>query len=237
MTELIWSVLGLGFILGLKHALDPDHIVAVSTIVCESSSVRRSSIIGTMWGLGHTASLGALGFAVIGFKLRITDAWASRAELLVAFMLILLGLRTVLSCVREWKFHVHVHEHGGRRHRHLHVHRHGEEKRHDHGHSLRAGLRPFLIGLVHGMAGSAALTILVLSTIPSAKLGLIYIFVFGMGSLLGMLLTSTLLSLPFVFSRERFNLVNRAVQFALGIASVGFGLFLAYFHGIRPPSS
>lgn len=226
------SVLGLGFVLGLKHALDPDHMVAVSTIVSESKSVKRSSLIGTFWGLGHTTSLLCAGIVVIALKVQISERIASWMEFAVALMLIVLGVRAVVKPLRGWKFHVHRHTHDGGTHSHVHVHRPGEDK-HQHRHLIRSGARPFLVGMVHGMAGSAALMILVLATIPSAIAGLIYIAVFGVGSVGGMLIMSSLISLPFVLTRKRFNVLSEGLQVAVGLFSLGFGLFLVWQYGFH----
>ena len=227
------GLLGLGLILGLRHALDPDHIAAVSTIVSESRSVRRSSLIGTFWGVGHTMSLLIAGVLVIALKVRISDRAALWMEFAVALMLILLGLKAVLKPLRRWRIHVHQHAHGGGSHSHVHLHRPSEEHAHKHRHLIRSGARPFLVGMVHGMAGSAALMILVLATIPSALAGLIYIAVFGLGSVGGMLIMSSLISLPFVFAQKHFKVLSDAMQLIVGLSSVTFGLFMAWQTGFQ----
>jgi len=227
------GLLGLGLILGLRHALDPDHIAAVSTIVSESRSVRRSSLIGTFWGLGHTMSLFIAGVLVIALKVQISDRVALWMEFAVALMLILLGLKAMLKPLRGWRIHVHQHVHDGGSHSHVHLHRPSEEHAHKHRHLIRSGARPFLVGMVHGMAGSAALMILVLATIPSALAGLIYIAVFGLGSVGGMLIMSSLISLPFIFTRQRFNFLSAALQVAVGLFSLSFGLFLTWQYGVQ----
>ena len=222
------SVLGLGLILGLRHALDPDHIVAVSTIVSESKSVRRSSLVGTFWGLGHTMSLLLAGILVIALKVQISDRVALWMEFAVALMLVLLGLKAVLKPLRGWKVHVHRHTHDGSSHIHAHLHGPDNEHTHRHRHLIRSGARPFVVGLVHGMAGSAALMILVLATIPSAVAGLIYIAVFGLGSVGGMLIMSSLISLPFVLTRKRFTVLSHGLQVMVGLFSLAFGLVLVW---------
>jgi len=227
------TMLGLGLVLGLRHALDPDHVAAVSTIVSESKSVRRSSLIGTFWGLGHTVALLLAGVFVIVLKFQISPRLALWMEFIVALMLILLGARSLLKSLRDYKVHVHRHTHDGSEHVHVHVHRPGEQHRHRHRHLLKVGSRPFLIGLVHGMAGSAALMILVLATLPSAIAGLVYITVFGVGSVGGMLLMSSLISLPFVFTAKRFSAVGSALQFVAGSSSLAFGVFLLWQYGVR----
>ena len=228
------GLLGLGLILGLRHALDPDHIAAVSTIVSESRSVRRSSLIGTFWGLGHTMSLLIAGVLVIALKVRISDRVALWMEFAVALMLILLGLKAMLKPLRGWRIHVHQHAHGGSSsHSHVHLHRPSEEHAHQHRHLIRSGARPFLVGMVHGMAGSAALMILVLATIPSALAGLIYIAVFGLGSVGGMLIMSSVISLPFIFTRQRFKVLSEGLQVAVGLFSLSFGLFLEWQYSVQ----
>jgi ABC-type nickel/cobalt efflux system permease component RcnA len=227
------TALALGFVLGLRHALDPDHIVAVSTIVSEHRSVKKSSLVGTFWGLGHTASLVFAGIIIILLKLRVSEIVSLWMEFAVALMLVVLGARTLRRSLRGWKLHAHRHEHGGRRHTHLHLHRPGREDAHQHRHLVRLGARPFFVGMVHGMAGSAALTLLVLATIPSAVAGMFYIAVFGLGSVGGMLIMSTLMSLPFVLSRKRFGALGEGLQLLAGLASFAFGLFLVWQYGFQ----
>jgi hypothetical protein len=196
-------VLGLGFVLGLKHAMDPDHIVAVTTFLGKERQLRRACSIGLFWGLGHTIALSIAGLVVIGLKIPISKWLADRLELGVAAMLIILGARLIAR-----------------------VHRHWHEHHHDF-HWHRLGLRPMLVGIVHGTAGSAALTLLVLSTISSTLNGLLYILVFGVGSMLGMLVISLLLSMPLQFAGERLSAATRPLQMSTGVLSCGFGLYMA----------
>lgn len=230
--RILVTVLALGFVLGLKHALDPDHMVAVSTIVSESKSVKRSSLVGTFWGLGHTMSLLLAGIVVIAFRIQIPERVALWMEFAVALMLVLLGLKALLKPLRSWKVHIHRHTHDGSSHVHVHVHGPGEDSHH-HRHLIGFGARPFFVGMVHGMAGSAALMILVLATIPSAVAGLLYIGVFGLGSVGGMLLMSSLISVPFVLTRKRFRVLSEGLQVAVGLFSLSFGLFLVWQYGFR----
>ena len=231
-----WMVaLVLGFVLGLKHALDPDHMVAVSTIVSQHKSVARSSLVGTFWGLGHTASLLAVGLIVIVSQRAVPPRVAEWMELAVAFMLVWLGIVTLRKTFKAWHLHRHVHTHDGHTHSHLHLHNHKEDEtkagRHHHA-PLRVGLRPFLVGTVHGMAGSGALMLLVLGTIPTSGRQLAYIATFGVGSIGGMLIMSTLISLPFVFTAIKFEQMNRYIQAGAGVLSAVFGCFLIWQNGI-----
>src|SRR5229473_1113071 len=154
MTESVLSTLGLGFVLGLKHATEADHLVAVSTIVSERRSIWQSAGVGALWGIGHTASLLVAGIFVVGLGVAIPEPVANVLELLVALMIVFLGMRLVHA-------HIHSHTHGGKQHTHVHF----ADEQHTNGHSGLSGWRPILVGIVHGLAGSAALTLLVLSTV------------------------------------------------------------------------
>ena len=223
------AALSLGFVYGLRHALDADHLVAVSTIVSEHKSVLRSSLIGTFWGIGHTASLFAVGLVVVLVRSAIPPRVGTAMELAVAVMLIALGSNVLFRLARGRGLAVHAHAHAheeGAQHSHIHLH---TEESHNHPHYLfRIGRKPFLVGLVHGMAGSAALTLAVLTTIPSVLLGLAYIAVFGIGSVGGMLLMSAMISLPFATTARRFSKINWWIRVAAGLSSVAFGLALAW---------
>ena len=227
MDGTLLAPLGLGLLLGIKHALDPDHIVAVSTIVSEQRSLARSSLIGAFWGAGHTMTLSLIGLAVILLKLTIPDRVALGMEFGVAGMLILLGANLLVKLYRGRRLHLHAHEHEGQAHLHLHLHG-GDARVHAHPHLLQGGLKPFLVGLVHGAAGSAALMLLVLTTIPSPLAGFLYILIFGVGSMAGMLVVSSAISLPFLITVRRFAEFESQVRGLAGAVSVAFGLFLAW---------
>ena len=220
------SILGVGFVFGLKHALDADHLAAVSTLVSERTSWLNSSLTGALWGVGHTASLLLAGIAVIFLHVKISDRVAFTLEFAVALMLIGLGLNALRVVIRGG--HVHVHAHGDRTH--LHSHRHGDAtETHTH---HRIGTRPLLVGMVHGLAGSAALMLVVLSTIPSPLVGLAYIGSFGVGSIGSMSLIGLLISLPAQLSTTRFARAHVAMRTLAGLFSLGLGLFMAYQLGV-----
>ncbi|MCS6816168.1 MAG: sulfite exporter TauE/SafE family protein [Blastocatellia bacterium] len=221
-------VLALGFVSGMRHALDPDHVVAVSTIVAEHKSIWRSSRVGAFWGIGHTITLGVAGLIVLIFKLTIPERLALGFELAVGVMLVVLGLQLLLRFARE-RYHIHVHEHGGERHIHLHSHRHGPDHHHEHGWQYE--WRSLLIGMVHGLAGSAALTVLLLSSLRSLLHGVLYLATFGIGSVAGMMLISALISSPFAYTAWRFERVNHALRVLAGIMSLGIGLAIIYEMG------
>ena len=221
------AALGLGLLLGLRHALDADHVAAVSTLVSQHRSLARSCLLGVFWGAGHTMALLAAGVGVIAFKLTISPEVEKGLETVVACVLILLGGHVLLRSVGTWTLHGHDHSHDGYSHRHLHLHV-GEEDSPGHTHLFRLGGRPFLVGVLHGMAGSAALMLLVLATIPSPLSGLLYILVFGVGSTAGMLVISGLIGIPFILSARRSHTAHAAIQTLAGAASLVLGLALAW---------
>ncbi len=213
-----------GFLLGIRHALDADHIVAVTTIVSRSRNLLHSVMVGLSWGIGHTLTLFAVGFGVLIFKLTIPDRLAVSMEFVVGIILVLLGVSVIRQLVAD-RAHVHWHQHGDKRH--LHSHSHHETLGHDHGHIRR----PLLIGMVHGLAGSGALTVLVLSTMSSMAQGLFFLLLFGVGSILGMLLFSGLIYLPFRLTAGLSLRLNLWFQGAAGLTSILFGLFIMWQTG------
>jgi sulfite exporter TauE/SafE len=185
-------------------------------------------MIGALWGAGHTLALLIAGGIVILLHFEIGERTEKALEFCVGVMLVVLGLNALRKLTRSQSVHMHAHEHDGHWHVHPHIHEQNQvDQPHTH-HGLRLGARPLFIGLVHGMAGSAALTLLVLATIPSAFLGLLYILVFGVGSIGGMMIMSTLFALPAKLMAERFGRANLAIRAAAGLFSVAFGFFMIY---------
>lgn len=214
------SIIVLGFLLGIKHATDADHVVAVSTIVSEYKNLLRASWVGISWGIGHATTLFGVGIAVILLRLTIPDNLAALAEFAVGVVLVLLGVLTVRDLVLQ-RLHLHFHRHDRQV---AHLHRHQAEDGHLHGHVLLLRPRSLVTGMIHGLAGSAALMLLVLSTIHSVWLGLLYIVIFDVGAILGMLLLSSVISLPFIFTAARFSRLNDAVRGLAGAISILLGL-------------
>lgn len=232
-----FAVLGLGLVFGLKHATEVDHVVAVTTIVSEQRSVWRAAAVGGLWGAGHTASLVVVGLFVLTLRVAVPEGVAGWLEFGVALMIIALGVNAVARALRgRADAHVHRHTHGGVEHAHIHFHEdeslHAEPSaRHTHA-VTRIGLKPVLVGAMHGLAGSAALTLLVLAQIDSAALGLLYLAVFGVGSVLGMMLMSGLVGLPFALGTRRIGGLSYGLQVAVGALSIAFGVWYAYRTGI-----
>ena len=227
MDPSLLAAFSLGLLLGIQHALDPDHLIAVSTIVSEHKNFKWASLIGAFWGLGHTTTLFIVGLLVIGLRVSIPPRLGEGLEFLVALMLVILGINVLRKAFGAERVHLHTHSHSPETHTHFHVHDNPHQD-HAHSHPFKAMRRPFIVGMVHGLAGSAALMLLVLSTIESPLGGLAYIVIFGLGSVGGMLLLSGIISLPFILTAQRFSAMNRWIRVFAGVASVTFGIFLGW---------
>lgn len=242
----VFALLGLGLVFGFKHATEVDHVVAVSTIVSEHRNVWRSALVGGLWGVGHTASLLIVGLFVLLFRVAIPVSVGNWLEFGVALMIVVLGVLAMTRVLRRRRnVHLHKHSHDGQPHVHIHFHEretsHGEGSKSAkapassaHSHAVsRLGFKPLLVGAMHGLAGSAALTLLVLTQIQSVWLGLLYLALFGIGSTLGMLIMSGLIGIPLAFSGRHLTRVNYGLQTAAGCLSIGFGLWYAYQLAIK----
>lgn len=224
MDATLLTTLVLGFALGIKHALDADHVVAVSTIVSQYRNPWKAALVGAFWGIGHTTTLLLVGIAVIGFKLVIPDQLALAMEFLVGVVLFALGIQ-ILWQYRPKKKHTHIHDHGDELHTHEHIHLRKKVEEDVQHHPLRQH-KSLLLGMIHGLAGSAALMLLVLSSIQSPFEGVVYILIFGVGSILGMMAISTLIGLPFALSSQRFTSLSHTIRFMAGALSTALGIFL-----------
>ena len=250
------SFLFLGFFLGMRHATDADHVVAMATIVSRERSLVGSALIGAAWGVGHTVTVMAVGTAIIVFGVVIPPRLGMSMEFAVGVMLVVLGVLTLtgmgsiaraahgharLPGGQELDLHDHLHTHGDYVHRHQHSHgpgAHGHAEEHTPlGRLDRSGLgrisfyswlRPFVVGLVHGLAGSAAVALMILSIIrePVAALG--YLLLFGLGTIVGMMLITLILSAPFAFTAVNLPKFNWRLRVASGLVSCFFGVVLIY---------
>lgn len=226
------TLLGFGLLFGLKHATEVDHVVAVSTIASQQRNVLRSALVGVLWGAGHTASLLIVGVVVLSLRIAIPESVSAWMEFGVALMIIGLGAAALWRALRKRSdLHVHEHSHDGMSHVHIHFHesetRHEAERKHSHAVSV-VGVKPVFIGMMHGLAGSGALTLLVLTQIGSAWVGFLYLAIFGVGSIFGMLLMSGLIGLPFALTSRNLSSLHHRMQMAAGIVSIAFGFWYAY---------
>jgi hypothetical protein len=208
------SLLVLGFLLGLRHAIEADHLAAISTIVSERRSLLSSSLVGAFWGLGHTLALLIAGVGVVLLRYQLTDRMAHGLELCVGIMLVVLGANVLRALVRR----------GG-----SHTHDHGTFAPHSHSWLVA---RPLLVGMVHGLAGSAPLLLLTLTVVSSPLAAFSYIAVFGVGSTMGMIIMSSLVSMPALLTAQ-FARGNLALRGLSGLLSVGLGLFIVFENGAR----
>jgi sulfite exporter TauE/SafE len=224
-------LLAFGFALGLKHATEADHLVAVSTIVSRRKSLWSSALVGGLWGVGHTISLLICGALVLFLEVQISERTEKILEFLVGVMLIVLGVNVLRKLIWGARIHIHTHAHGGLSHAHVHVHDQKEADKPETHHGLEFGPRALLVGMVHGLAGSAALMLLVVPVIESKIVGMLYLLVFGLGSIGGMMLMSFLVGMPFHLTASRFNRFNSLLQTAAGLTSTGIGLWIVFVNG------
>ena len=212
--------------MGIKHAIEPDHVIAVSTIASKSKKLWQASLAGVFWGIGHTATLFLIGIIFILMKGDIPVKWSMSLEFLVGIMLVYLGITTIFSFKN---IHVHKHQHDGDEHKH--VHSHENSGKHEHKHQHDTYLKSMLIGLVHGLAGSGAMVLLTMSTVKSVGEAAIYILIFGAGTVIGMLFFTTILGIPFMLSKKR-RTINRTLSITTGAISTIFGIYYMYNLGV-----
>ena len=222
-----FGILFLGFLLGMRHAVEADHVAAVATLATGSNNLRSTILQGAVWGLGHTLTLFLFGSIALMMDSVIPEHMAALLEFAVGVMLIFLGLDVLRRLYRQGiHFHSHQHQDGVL---HFHAHTHQKQQPHDanahqHQHPTGFPLRALLVGLMHGMAGSAALIILTLHTVETPAKALFYIAFFGVGSILGMALLSCVIAIPLRFSAQRLTRVYHTLHLSVGLLSVGLGV-------------
>lgn len=215
-------------LLGARHALDADHVVAVTTIVSRTRSLRHAAVVGLLWGLGHTLTLLVAGLAALALGVALPVEITRSFEGIVGGMLILLGLLTLREYRRK-HVHLHTHRHGGQEHLHFHAHPHGQSS-HTHIHPewvgfrpMGVGFRPMVVGMVHGLAGSAALLVLAVGGMPSPPAAMAFIGAFGLGSTAGMATVTAALCLPVLWGERRFPALQQLTALAAGVAGIALG--------------
>ncbi len=250
------AIVLLGFFLGMRHATDPDHVVAVTTIVARHRSRTGGALIGAVWGVGHTLTILVVGAGIVLLGWVIPPRVGLALELAVGVMLVALGLATLAdgtAGVRPManpgghdheRVHVHAHPHGD----YVHTHAHGHDPE-SHPHAPDQTplarldrwlgalgtyrlVRPLIVGIVHGLAGSAAVALLVLATIRDPRWSMLYLVVFGVGTIAGMMLVTAVVAWPFARAGARVATMQRGLRMAAGLVSVAFGLFVAYRIGV-----
>ncbi len=239
---MIVTILGLGFVIGLQHAFEADHLAAVSALIAQDGSKGKFPYAlarqGALWGLGHTIALLLITAAVLFTPFELGAEHALTLERLVGVMLIVLGVRVIFRLVQD-RVHVHVHQHrDGTRHFHAHSHRHDTEdhgqSRHDHAHPGQPGRAAALVGLAHGAAGSAAMLVLVAAAFESPIGGMLYVLVFGLGSILGMTALTAVMSVPLAATAQNLTWANNTLLIAVGLVSIAVGVQLVAGIGLGP---
>jgi high-affinity nickel-transport protein len=255
MTSLL-AICALGFFLGMRHATDPDHVVAITTIVTRQRTTRGAALIGALWGVGHTITILAVGTGIILLGWVIPPRLGLSMEFSVGVMLVALGLMNLTGVLQKVAeiitpaggppdtVHTHPHPHGDYVHTHLHGH---APEAHPHspeqtplsrldgwfgGLGLYQAIRPVVVGIVHGLAGSAAVALLVLTTIGNSGWAVLYLVVFGVGTIAGMMLITAGIASPFAYAGARFSRFPQRLRVASGILSLVVGLALAYRVGV-----
>lgn len=219
------AVLALGFLLGLRHAFEPDHLAALSTLATRAGRLRDAARLGIAWGVGHTASVGLVALLVIALGIHLPARLATVAELLVATLLVGLGGMVLFRYARG-RWHIHSHQHDGTSHLHLHSHAH--QPAHAHEHAQWDARRSLGLGLAHGMAGSGAVLVLVVAATPTALMQLGYVGAFGLGTIAGMLSVSTALGLVIRAASKRGEKWATVLHLGAAAASVIVGLMLGF---------
>ena len=228
------GVLFLGFLIGLQHAVEADHLAAVASLATRGKSLRDMVHTGAVWGVGHTLTLFAFGGVVMLAGEMVPGGFVQLLEMAVGVMLVLLGADVLRRLLRE-RVHFHAHSHGAERHFHAHRHRprleHARDP-HRHNHAPTVSLRALFVGMMHGMAGSAALIVLALGAVDSVWQGLLYILLFGAGSIVGMAVLGVVISVPLRRSATGLTWINNGLQAVLGIFTVGLGAYIIYDIGV-----
>ncbi|MCG6860007.1 MAG: hypothetical protein LJE70_01775 [Chromatiaceae bacterium] len=224
------TVLLLGFLIGIQHALEADHVAAVASLATRSRSIADTVRQGAAWGLGHTLTLLFFGSLVLLLDAAVSERVAEGLELAVACMLILLGADVLRRLLRD-RVHFHRHRHGNVLHMHAHSHTGAVEHAldpHSHAHLRGLPIRALLVGMMHGMAGTAALMVLALKTIATPLQGFLYILLFGVGSMVGMAALAAIISLPLSYSARSLTWAHNGLQLLVGLFTIGLGGLMAY---------
>jgi len=235
----LFTVLGLGFLLGVRHATDADHVVAITTLLGKHGKIKHSTIVGALWGIGHSITVTLIGIPIIFFSLVVPENLVLVLEFFVGVMLVTLGILTLSGITEKITkrftsptIHTHTHESKGKKHSHVHVHASKNFSQNIHHLGAFQIVRPIIIGLIHGLAGSAAVALLILSTIGNPYLSAFYLFIFHIGVIFGMMIITTFLGASVVLVKRKSENLHKYLITASGILSFGFGLFIMYETGV-----
>lgn len=225
----LFTVLGFGFLLGLRHATDADHVVAVTTILGRHGKIRHSTLIGILWGIGHSVTVTLVAIPIIFYSLIIPQRLGSILEFFVGAMLVVLGILSLRSIPLTVHKHIHKSKVGSKHsHSHFHFHILNSLSNDLHHIGIFQTIRPIVVGLIHGLAGSAAIALLILSTINNPKLAAIYLFIFHFGVVVGMMIITTLLGASILLIKKKSQKIHRYLIASSGLLSLSFGLYIMY---------
>lgn len=229
------GILFLGFLIGMRHALEADHVAAVATLATRARTLRQAVPLGVMWGLGHTLTLFAFGAVIVVLNTSLSPDVALALEAVVGVMLVGLGLDVIYRVIKK-RIHFHVHAHEDAK-RHIHAHSHEGEKAHDashHSHEHFNGLtfRALAVGMMHGLAGSAALVLLTMQSVEPVSTRIIYIVLFGLGSMVGMGLLSLVIAVPLRYAANSMTWAYNGLSIVLGLFSTGLGVLTIHHSGV-----
>jgi len=229
------TLLLFGFFIGMRHAMEADHVAAVASLSTRSVSLGQAVKQGTVWGVGHTITLFAVGTIVLLIDTIMPERLALGLEFAVGIMLVVLGIDVIYRLIKE-RIHFHVHGHAGGT-THFHAHSHLGEQGHDpdhhvHEHVQQFPLRALLVGMMHGLAGSAALILLTLESVQSLMMGILYIALFGIGSIAGMAVLSIIIAIPLHYSAKGLTWLHNGLQGVIGSATILLGGMLIYEIGV-----
>lgn len=225
LSAILILLTGLG--LGFGHALDPDHIVAVTTLVCNNKSLRKSITSAIVWGLGHTIVLVIVGLLLLGLKVAIPDSVIAFFEVAAGVLLIVLGVWVVRPLIMHGTTHNHEHHHEDEGHTHSHSHTHEHTHTHEGGRSHLQ--KSAFTGAIQGLGGSAAIMLVTLTTVSSIELGLLFIIIFGLGVILGMVCISCLVGSIIAYTATNLKKVHRIIIAVTGSASIVIGVFIIIY--------
>jgi len=224
------AILLMGFLVGLRHALEADHVAAVAVLTTRARSLSEAVPIGVMWGLGHTLTLFVFAGLVMASGSVIPGDVAGWLEGAVGVMLILLGGDVIRRLIRD-RVHFHAHTHAGEN-SHFHAHSHKVRQTHRHDHVRGLSMKALLVGMVHGMAGSAALALLTAQTVGGPGTGVIYIALFGIGSVVGMGLLTAVIAVPLRYTAKSMTWAYSSLSAAMGLFSMGLGVLAVHGSGV-----
>jgi ABC-type nickel/cobalt efflux system permease component RcnA len=233
MTPSLAAVAGISLLLGFRHAFEPDHLAAVSTLATRQGRLREAARLGVVWGLGHTASVAAVALLVIGAGLRLPPRLWPAADFAVGVLLAVLGAGVLWRYARG-RWHMHRHAHGGAVPPHLHLHSHAEGAGHAHGHEPWDLRRSLGFGVLHGLAGSGAIVVLLIATVPTRAAQLAYLGAFGAGTIAGMLTVSVALGAVVRYASARGARWASALHLSSAAASLAVGVLLAWRMAAAP---